>query len=186
MGDQPQDTETNLPMPWGPLRLRSTEKKMGNLPYEGVMNQEFSLYPPNKGFFPGWGGVAWGWGISNSHQNQHQRSKVLKNQKQDNSLPGAIHVLYQAMFKSLPNHRNYTEDDWVVVSNIFFSPLLGEDSNSTNIFQMGWNHQLDVDRYASLCCNSLVPFNHGDSRLRHCSWFSGLVFSLPLGVFVSC
>ena len=29
---------------------------MGNLLYEGVMNQEFSLYPA-------WGGVAWGWGI---------------------------------------------------------------------------------------------------------------------------
>ena len=29
---------------------------MGNLRDEGVMNQEFSLYPRNKGFFPGWGG----------------------------------------------------------------------------------------------------------------------------------
>ena len=160
---------------------------MGNLPYEGLWTRNFPFIPQIKASFLG--GVGWhgGGASSNSHQNPHRRSKVLKNQKQGNSLPGAIHVLYQAMFKSLPNHRNYTEDDWVVVSNIFFSPLLGEDSNSTNMFQMGWNHQLDdVDRYASLCCNSLVPFNHGDSRLRHCSWFSGLVFSLPLGVFVSC
>ena len=35
---------------------------------------------------------------------------------------------------------------WVVVSNIFyFHPYLGRWSNLTNIFQMGWNHQLDYD-----------------------------------------
>ena len=35
-------------------------------------------------------------------------------------------------------------DFWVVVSNIFyFYPYLGKWSNLTNIFQMGWNHQLD-------------------------------------------
>ena len=34
--------------------------------------------------------------------------------------------------------------DWVVVSNIFyFHPYLGRISNLTNIFQMGWNHQLE-------------------------------------------
>ena len=34
--------------------------------------------------------------------------------------------------------------DWVVLSNIFhFHPYLGKWSNLTNIFQMGWNHQLD-------------------------------------------
>ena len=63
MGDQPQDTETNLPMPWGPLRLRSTERRNGEFTLWRVMNQEFSLYPPNKGFFPGWGGGHGGWGI---------------------------------------------------------------------------------------------------------------------------
>ena len=32
---------------------------------------------------------------------------------------------------------------WVVVSNIFyFHPYLGKISNLTDIFQMGWNHQL--------------------------------------------
>ncbi len=47
----------------------------------------------------------------------------------------------------------WTNNDWskktplkfgkVVVSNIFyFHPYLGENSNLTNIFQMGWNHQL--------------------------------------------
>ena len=36
------------------------------------------------------------------------------------------------------------DDDWVVVSNIFyFTPHLGKWSNLTNIFQLGWNHQLD-------------------------------------------
>ena len=35
---------------------------------------------------------------------------------------------------------------WVVVSNIFyFHPYLGKWSNLTNIFQMGWNHQLVHD-----------------------------------------
>ena len=34
---------------------------------------------------------------------------------------------------------------WVVLSNIFhFHPYLGKWSNLTNIFQMGWNHQLVV------------------------------------------
>ena len=34
---------------------------------------------------------------------------------------------------------------WVVVSNIlYFQPYLGKWSILTNIFQMGWNHQLDV------------------------------------------
>ena len=34
---------------------------------------------------------------------------------------------------------------WVVVSNIlYFQPYLGKWSNLTNIFQMGWNHQLDI------------------------------------------
>ena len=33
--------------------------------------------------------------------------------------------------------------DWVVVSNIFYvHPYLGKIPNLTNIFQMGWNHQL--------------------------------------------
>ncbi len=34
---------------------------------------------------------------------------------------------------------------WVVVSNIFyFQPYLGKIPILTNMFQMGWNHQLDV------------------------------------------
>ena len=38
-----------------------------------------------------------------------------------------------------------TEEVWVVVSNIFyFHPFLRKWSNLTNIFQMGWNHQLEV------------------------------------------
>ena len=33
--------------------------------------------------------------------------------------------------------------NWLVVSNIFyFHPYLGKIPNLTNIFQMGWNHQL--------------------------------------------
>ena len=34
--------------------------------------------------------------------------------------------------------------DWLVVSKIFyFHPYLGKISNLTNIFQRGWNHQLE-------------------------------------------
>ena len=34
---------------------------------------------------------------------------------------------------------------WLVVSNIFyFHPYLGKISNLTNIFQLGWNHQLET------------------------------------------
>ena len=36
-------------------------------------------------------------------------------------------------------------ETWVVVSNIFcFHPYLGKWSKLTNIFQMGWNHQLET------------------------------------------
>ena len=46
-------------------------------------------------------------------------------------------------------------NNWMVVSNMFyFDPYLGKISHLTNIFQMGWNHQLDkfactgvADRY---------------------------------------
>ena len=35
-------------------------------------------------------------------------------------------------------------NDWVVVSKLFyFHPYLGKMSNLANIFQMGWNHQLE-------------------------------------------
>ena len=38
----------------------------------------------------------------------------------------------------------YQQQNYLVVSNIFyFHPFLGRWSNLTNIFQMGWNHQLE-------------------------------------------
>ena len=42
---------------------------------------------------------------------------------------------------------------WLMVSNIFyFHPYLGKCSNLTNIFQMGWNHQLVLfERYLRWC-----------------------------------
>ena len=40
-----------------------------------------------------------------------------------------------------------------MVSNIFnFHPYLGEWSNLTNIFEMGWNHQLVIDVKSLLFC----------------------------------
>ena len=48
-------------------------------------------------------------------------------------------------FRQGPDYVIYPDDNWVVVSYIFyFQPYLGKWSNLTNIFQMGWfNHQLD-------------------------------------------
>ena len=41
------------------------------------------------------------------------------------------------------NENPSKKTNWVVVSNIFyFQPYLGKWSNLTNIFQLGWNHQL--------------------------------------------
>ena len=53
-----------------------------------------------------------------------------------------VRCLYQQLNpKSHP--QNPQEKSKVVVSNIFyFHPYLGKWSNLTNIFQMGWNHQL--------------------------------------------
>ena len=58
------------------------------------------------------------------------------------------HMVYVPLWICLHLPRNavfagkYTI--WVVVSNIFyFHPYLGKWSNLTNMFQMGWNHQLD-------------------------------------------
>ena len=60
---------------------------------------------------------------------------------------------------------------WVVVSNIFcFHPYLGKWFNLTNIFQMGWNHQL-VDGWLED-----DPFLLGPRRL-----FSGAKISLISG-----
>ena len=46
-------------------------------------------------------------------------------------------------------------NNWLVVSNIvYFYPYLGRWPNLTNIFQMGWNHQLDsVVNYTIFVCH---------------------------------
>ena len=50
----------------------------------------------------------------------------------------------RACIKHIGQKRHRWEEIiWLVVSNIFnFHPYLGKISNLTNIFQMGWNHQL--------------------------------------------
>ena len=59
---------------------------------------------------------------------------------------------------------------WVVVSNIFyFHPYLGKWSKLTNIFQMGWNHQLEILCVKLFCQSSLltIPFaTPNSSKLR--------------------
>ena len=56
-------------------------------------------------------------------------------------------ILLVAIAK-VPSWRSFStlisKKNWVVVSNIFcFHPCLGRWSNLTNIFQMGWNNQLE-------------------------------------------
>ena len=62
--------------------------------------------------------------------------------------------------------RNMRIKNWVVVSNIFyFHPHLGKWSKLTNIFQLGWNHQLEKQL-------SLKGFSHDFSRVSYiCFWF---------------
>ena len=50
---------------------------------------------------------------------------------------------------------------WVVVSNIFyFYPYLGKWWKLTNIFQMGWNHQLDL--YCDVSVSTMVNHKSGN------------------------
>ena len=49
---------------------------------------------------------------------------------------------------------------WVVVSNIFYFHLyLGKISKLTNIFQMGWNHQLDIRCVHKIICTKYTLLN---------------------------
>ena len=68
--------------------------------------------------------------------------------------------------------------NWLVVSNIYyFYPYLGKWSNVTNIFQMGWNHQLD--NFSGASCFSLqectLPLT--------ITWFIGKMWCTPRWVF---
>ena len=59
--------------------------------------------------------------------------------------------------------RRHSTHTWVVATQIFFMfiPFLGKWSNLTDIFQMGWNHQLDtlVPGKAFLVSSDFVGFN---------------------------
>ena len=60
---------------------------------------------------------------------------------------------------------------WVVVSNIFyFHSYLGKWSNLTNIFQMGWNHQLDHLFGCLFVDDFFVPDSSDESE--HASWWA--------------
>ena len=52
-----------------------------------------------------------------------------------------------------------------MVSNVFyFYPYLGKWSNFTNIFQRGWNHQLDIWRSAIICLVLQTNVTHNPFR----------------------
>ena len=59
----------------------------------------------------------------------------------------------------------------------YFHPFLGKVSNLTNIFQLGWNHQLDL--FVRLLWSPLVTENC--SQVRRCfGWFLATGFHLHL------
>ena len=72
-------------------------------------------------------------------------SPLLHPKQQTGKVGGEVFVLRCGFFGSVTaRHHGNKNHDWVVVSNIFyFHPYLGKWSNLTNIFQRGWNHQLD-------------------------------------------
>ena len=60
----------------------------------------------------------------------------------------------RSTINSLKIHQNQLNsmNYWLVVSKIFyFHPYLGKIPNLTNIFQRGWNHQLDYFWVLSVC-----------------------------------
>ena len=60
------------------------------------------------------------------------------------------------------SHVVLKHKNWVVVSNIFyFYPYLVKWSNLTNIFQVGWNHQLvKVSCFAEDPTNNSIGISH--------------------------
>ena len=69
-------------------------------------------------------------------------------------------------------HLNFgVEYFWVVVSNIcYFHPYLGKSSNLADIFQMGWNHELDFVDFKFYVKVVLVVISSQLSGWRVCSF----------------
>ena len=66
----------------------------------------------------------------------------------------------------------------MVVSNIFyFHPYLGKWSNLTNIFQLGWNHQLDMLKAMALSHS----FVHARCEYQSV-WYYGIIVTAILGI----
>ena len=69
------------------------------------------------------------------------------------------------------NLFNHQLENWVVVSNIFYlHPYLGKIPILTNIFQLGWNHQLAKSPTHPMGClgcqagNASMRTNNADNR----------------------
>ena len=68
-------------------------------------------------------------------------------------------------------------EPWVVVSNIFnFHPYLGKWSNLTNIFQMGWNHQLEPLFPIQVGCRKVQGGDWPPGRLG--GWAAASIYSV--------
>ena len=89
-------------------------------------------------------------------------------------------ITASVIFFSFLKRRNFSSETnprgrikiWVVVSNIlYFHPYLGKISHLTNIFQMGWNHQLEID--VAMCRLTFFA-----NRIFCCSWSEKNTFTL--------
>ena len=90
-----------------------------------------------------------------------ESSSLFRSKKSTCSLKG-LRLLTHQMFL----------EDWVVVSNIFyFHPYLGKIPILTNIFQRGWNHQLE-EYHNPLC--SLNPSASGFFRVQKKTFSRGI------------
>ena len=62
-------------------------------------------------------------------------------------------------FQTFITLSSYSETDWWFQIFLMFIPYLGKWSNLTNIFQMGWNHQLGEISGLLLLFSILLPLN---------------------------
>ncbi len=88
-----------------------------------------------------------------------------------------VSLTYVQLLKQNPQHsemhskhRKKNTSGWWFQIFFYFHPYLGRWSNLTNIFQMGWNHQLDFQPNTSDgFVFSTSPFRWQSSMKRHCT-----------------
>ena len=104
-------------------------------------------------------------------ENQRPSGKKSRYRGVSSHLGGTtLHRSFQERNYFLRNSQNFQESQkkWVVVSNIFyFHPYLGKTSNLTNIFQRGWNHQLEK-----------IVWQFGHKHYPNAAWYNLVIVIL--------